>query len=70
VTECPGVESETAFIAAVDFKKAAGKLVQLSIGGQNGVVRLETTAARDTFVSSVSAILTKFRACYSILLFH
>ncbi|KZV84254.1 glycoside hydrolase family protein [Exidia glandulosa HHB12029] len=59
-TECPNVESEAAFIAAVDAKKAKGKLVQLSIGGQNGQVQLTTTTARDKFVSSVSAIIDKF----------
>jgi chitinase len=34
--------------------------VLLSIGGQNGQVQLTTTAARDRFVSSVSAIIDKY----------
>lgn len=59
-TDCPTAESEAEFIAAIDKKVAAGKLVQVSIGGQNGQVRLETTAARDKFVETVSAILDKF----------
>src|ERR1700754_3450785 len=59
-TECPGVESEADFIAAIRAKRAAGKKVLLSIGGANGLVQLTTTAARDKFVSSVSAIVDKF----------
>ena len=59
-TECPGVESEADFRAAIQAKRAAGKKVLLSIGGANGQVQLTTTAARDTFVSSVSAIIDKW----------
>ncbi|WP_438873045.1 chitinase [Paractinoplanes toevensis] len=59
-TECPGVESEADFIAAIRAKRAAGKKVLLSIGGANGQVQLTTTAARDKFVSSVSAIVDKY----------
>ncbi|GIF24700.1 chitinase [Actinoplanes tereljensis] len=59
-TECPGVETEAQFIAAIKAKRAAGKKVLLSIGGANGQVQLTTTAARDTFVSSVSAIVDKY----------
>ncbi|AJE82565.1 exochitinase 1 [Streptomyces albus] len=58
--ECPGVESEEEFKAAVAEKQAQGKKVQLSIGGQNGQVRLTTEEARDTFVSSVSAIIDRY----------
>lgn len=59
-TECPGVETEEEFKAAVAEKQAAGKKVQLSIGGQNGQVQLATTAARDTFVESVGAIIDRY----------
>ncbi|GAB2828950.1 chitinase [Streptomyces daliensis] len=59
-TECPGVETEAEFKAAVAAKQAAGKKVLLSIGGQNGQVRLTTAAARDTFVSSVGAIIDRY----------
>jgi len=59
-TECPGVETEAQFIAAIKAKRQAGKKVLLSIGGQNGQVRLETTAARDAFVRSVGAIIDKY----------
>ncbi|MFD5077042.1 chitinase [Streptomyces sp. NPDC058371] len=60
VTECPTVESEADFKAAVKAKQAAGKKVLISIGGQNGQVQLTTTAARDTFVSSVSKIIDTY----------
>jgi chitinase len=58
--ECPGVESEADFIAAIRAKRQAGKKVLLSIGGANGQVQLTTTAARDRFVSSVSAIIDRY----------
>ncbi|WP_069170420.1 chitinase [Streptomyces griseus] len=60
VTECPGVESEAEFKAAIKAKQAAGKKVLISIGGQNGQVQLSTTAARDAFVSSVSRIIDTY----------
>jgi chitinase len=60
VAECPGVESEAEFIAAIRAKQQQGKKVLISIGGQNGQVQLTTTAARDTFVSSVSAIIDRY----------
>ncbi|WP_344490719.1 glycoside hydrolase family 18 protein [Glycomyces endophyticus] len=58
--ECPGVETKTEFIAAIDRKQAEGKKVLLSIGGQNGLVQLTTTAARDAFVNSVGAIIDEY----------
>ncbi|WEO94985.1 glycoside hydrolase family 18 protein [Streptomyces sp. FXJ1.172] len=57
VTDCPNAESDADFKAAIKAKQAAGKKVLISIGGQNGQVQLTTTAARDTFVSSVSDII-------------
>ncbi|WP_203910437.1 fibronectin type III domain-containing protein [Rhizocola hellebori] len=60
VAECPGVETEAQFIAAIQAKQAQGKKVLLSIGGQNGQVQLTTTAARDRFVSSVAAIIDRY----------
>ncbi|MFE5718907.1 chitinase [Streptomyces erythrochromogenes] len=60
VAECPNVESPAEFKAAVKAKQAAGKKVLISIGGQNGQVQLPTTAARDTFVSSVAAIIDEY----------
>ncbi|MFB8088954.1 chitinase [Streptomyces sp. NPDC055992] len=60
VTECPNVESEAEFKAAIKAKQAAGKKVLISIGGQNGQVQLATTAARDMFVSSVGKIIDEY----------
>ncbi|MET9408225.1 glycoside hydrolase family 18 protein [Streptomyces sp. NPDC002935] len=60
VTECPTVESDAEFKAAIKAKQAAGKKVLISIGGQNGQVQLTTAAARDTFVSSVSKIIDTY----------
>ncbi|MFE5189382.1 chitinase [Streptomyces sp. NPDC056628] len=60
VTECPNVESDAEFKAAIRAKQAAGKKVLISIGGQNGQVQLTTAAARDTFVSSVSKIIDEY----------
>ncbi|MEU2422508.1 glycosyl hydrolase family 18 protein [Streptomyces sp. NPDC007851] len=60
VTECPNVESDADFKAAVRAKQAVGKKVLISIGGANGQVQLTTTAARDTFVSSVSNIIDSY----------
>jgi chitinase len=59
-SECPNVESEADFIAAIRAKQAAGKKVLISIGGANGQVQLTSAAARDTFVSSVSAIIDRY----------
>ncbi|MFE3518099.1 chitinase [Streptomyces sp. NPDC059166] len=60
VTECPNVESEAEFKAAIKAKQAAGKKVLISIGGQNGQVQLATTAARDAFVTSVGKIIDTY----------
>jgi chitinase len=59
-SECPSVESDADFAAAIKAKQAAGKKVLISIGGANGQVQLTTTAARDAFVSSVSAIIDRY----------
>jgi len=58
--ECPGVESDGEFTAAIRTKQAQGKKVLISIGGQNGQVQLTMTAARDAFVNSVSAIIDRY----------
>jgi chitinase len=58
--ECPNVETEAEFVSAVRAKQAQGKKVLISIGGQNGLVQLTTTAARDTFVRSVAAIIDRY----------
>ncbi|GAA4900078.1 chitinase [Stackebrandtia albiflava] len=60
VSECPGVETEAEFTAAIAARQAQGKKVLISIGGANGQVQLTTTAARDKFVQSVSAIIDRY----------
>ncbi|TWF96762.1 chitinase [Kitasatospora viridis] len=60
VADCPGIESDADFKAAIAAKQAKGKKVLLSIGGANGEVQLTTTAARDNFVNSVSAIIDQW----------
>lgn len=52
--------TEAEFINDVKAVQAIGKKVILSIGGANGQVRLETTAARDKFVQTATAIITKY----------
>ncbi|WP_333778354.1 chitinase [Saccharopolyspora oryzae] len=58
--ECPNVESDEEFIAGIRAKQAEGKKVLLSVGGANGQVRLETTAARDAFVASAAEIIDRY----------
>ena len=59
-SECPGIESDEEFMAAIKDKQAQGKKVLLSIGGANGQVQLTTSGAADKFVSSVSEIIDKW----------
>ncbi|WP_257449830.1 fibronectin type III domain-containing protein [Archangium lipolyticum] len=56
----PYNSTEADFKADVAYLKSRGKKVLISIGGANGQVRLETTAARDAFVSSMNAIIEKY----------
>ncbi|MGH8791106.1 MAG: chitinase [Stackebrandtia sp.] len=58
--ECPDRETDEEFKAAVADLQAAGKTVQLSIGGANGTVQLTSPAARDNFVSSVGGIVDEY----------
>ncbi len=60
VIECPNVESDEEFLAAIKAKQAKGKKVLISIGGQNGQVRLESAAAATNFVNSVSSIIDRW----------
>ncbi|QXJ19758.1 carbohydrate binding domain-containing protein [Actinomadura graeca] len=60
VSECPNVESDADFIAAIRAKQAQGKKVLISIGGQNGQVQLTTAGARDAFVRSVGEIIDRY----------
>ena len=61
VAECPGVETEAEFIAAIRAKQAQGKKVLISIGGAERPGAADhRPAARDAFVSSVSAIIDRY----------
>ena len=59
-SECPTVESDADFLAAIKAKQAKGKKVLISIGGANGEVQLTTAAATTAFVNSVSAIIDRW----------
>ncbi|MDG4833119.1 glycosyl hydrolase family 18 protein [Solwaraspora sp. WMMD1047] len=60
VSECPNVETEAEFTAAIRARQQRGGKVLISIGGQNGQVQLASTAARDAFVRSVAAIIDRY----------
>ncbi|QLG89981.1 hypothetical protein HQ393_16305 [Chitinibacter bivalviorum] len=52
--------NEAEFIADIKAKQAAGVKVQISLGGANGVIILDTPAARDTFVKTMGDIIAKY----------
>ncbi len=52
--------NEQDFIDGIQAKQAAGKKIIISIGGANGQVRLESTQARDNFVSSMIEIIDRY----------
>jgi chitinase len=52
--------SESKFIADVAAKRAAGKKVVLSFGGQNGTVTLNNATNVTNFVNSTAAIMNKY----------
>lgn len=52
--------NEQEFIDGIQAKQAAGKKIIISIGGANGQVRLESTLARDNFVSSMIEIIDRY----------
>lgn len=51
---------ETEFMADVRAKQAKGKRVQISLGGANGVIVLDTLAAREQFVRTMGDIIAKY----------
>jgi chitinase len=53
-------ESEAQFTADVATLHSRGKVVLLSIGGENGVVQLNTTSDVQNFTGSVTSIINKF----------
>ncbi|KAF0814557.1 Chitinase D [Andreprevotia sp. IGB-42] len=52
--------NEADFIADIKAKQAAGKKVQISLGGANGVIVLGNTAARDIFIKTMGDIIAKY----------
>jgi chitinase len=58
--ECPTVESDAEFFNAIKAKQAKGKKVLISIGGANGIVKLESAQARDNFVATVAAVIDRW----------
>jgi len=59
-TDCPGAESDAAFLAGIKSQQAAGKKVLISIGGANGEVQLTSAQSVTNFVTSVGAIIDKW----------
>ena len=56
----PGAGGEARFIADVRAKRAQGKKVVLSLGGQNGSVTVNNEAEAENFANSLYAILQKY----------
>ena len=56
----PGAGGEARFIADVRAKRAQGKKVVLSLGGQNGSVTVNSEAEADNFANSLYAIMQKY----------
>ncbi|QLI83248.1 hypothetical protein HZU75_10745 [Chitinibacter fontanus] len=52
--------NEADFLADIKLKQAAGKKVQVSLGGANGVIVLDSAAARDAFIASMGDIIAKY----------
>jgi chitinase len=59
-TDCPGAESDAAFLAGIKAQHAAGKKVLISIGGANGEVQLTSAQSVTNFVTSVGAIIDRW----------
>ncbi|EQC32366.1 chitinase [Saprolegnia diclina VS20] len=56
----PGAGSEATFIADIAVLRASGKIVALSLGGQNGAVTLGDATETANFVSTTYDILKKY----------
>lgn len=56
----PRAGGESQFISDIAAKRAQGKKVVLSLGGQNGSVTVNSQAQADNFASSLAAILKKY----------
>jgi chitinase len=56
----PGIESDAQFIADVKVLQARGTKVLLSLGGQNGTVILTADADKQTFLTTMDALIKKY----------
>jgi chitinase len=54
------VFNEAEFIADIKEKQAKGKIVQVSLGGANGTIVIDSPAARDVFIQSLGDIVAKY----------
>ncbi|WP_373974391.1 glycosyl hydrolase family 18 protein [Chitinibacter sp. SCUT-21] len=52
--------NEAEFIADIKEKQAKGKIVQVSLGGANGTIVIDSPAARDVFIQSLGDIIAKY----------
>lgn len=51
---------EAQFIKDVKYQQSLGKKVLLSLGGETGIVKVESAAAKDRFVKSLISIIDKY----------
>ncbi len=56
----PSIQTEASFKADIASLQAQGRKVLISIGGANGHIRLNTTADRDKFASSMIQIVEEY----------
>ncbi|MEP6504625.1 MAG: chitinase [Betaproteobacteria bacterium] len=56
----PNAGTEAQFIADIKAKRAAGKKVVLSVGGQNGSITLDNATMVTNFVNSAYALIQKY----------
>lgn len=56
----PGAGNETQFITDIAAKRAQGKKVVLSLGGERGSISLNTAGSIDNFVTSLERLIRKY----------
>lgn len=57
---CNNVETEAEFKASVAALQAEGKIVNISLGGANAHISLDTPLARDNFIRTMGEIIAKY----------
>lgn len=55
-----GYANDAALMTDIDLMHSQGKRVLLSLGGATGLIRLNSLAERNTFISSINNIFTRF----------